>query len=160
MGGTLQSGSGYEKENDPVLRVSLDPDTSRRRTVYLPLRRSNLPVLLTLFDFPDATSTSEGRMSTNVAPQALYMMNGKFVAERSQSFAKFLLSDVNSTDAQRLQRAYVLTLARKPTAHEIEAALAYIGVVEHKDAGADARQKAWQSYCRILMASNEFIYVD
>ena len=38
--------------------------------------------------------------------------------------------------------------------------LAYIGVAEHKDAGADARQKAWQSYCRILMASNEFIYVD
>lgn len=160
MGGTLQSGSGYEKENDPVLRVSLDPDTSRRRTVYLPLRRSNLPALLTLFDFPDATSTSEGRMSTNVAPQALYMMNGKFVAERSQSFAKFLLSDVNSTDAQRLQRAYVLTLTRKPTAHEIEAALAYISVAEHKDAGADARQKAWQSFCRILMASNEFIYVD
>ena len=67
---------------------------------------------------------------------------------------------MNSTDAQRLQRAYVLTLARKPTAHEIEAALAYIGVAEHKDAGPDARQKAWQSYCRILMASNEFIYVD
>jgi cytochrome c553 len=161
MGGTLQSGSGYEPENDAVLRVSLDPDTSRRRTVYLPLRRSNLPPLLTLFDFGDASATSETRISTNVAPQALFMMNSKFVAERSKSFAKFLLADVNSSDERRIERSYLLILSRKPAPREMEAALAYIRSLEQRDnLGAEAAVKAWQSYCRILMASNEFIFVD
>jgi hypothetical protein len=160
MGGTLQTGSGHEPENDAVLRVSLDPAKSRRRTVYLPLRRSNLAPLLTLFDFGDASATSESRINTNVAPQALFMMNSAFVAERSLSFAKFLLSDVKGDDRTRMEQAYLRTLARSPSSQEIEDALAYIHATAEKNPGADAALKAWQSYCHILLASNEFIFVD
>ena len=60
MGGALLSGRGTDKEFSDD-RMSLNPDQSKRRTVYLPLRRSNLASVLTLFDFGDATTPGEGR---------------------------------------------------------------------------------------------------
>jgi hypothetical protein len=58
MGGTLQTGFGTDEENGDA-RLSVAPETTRRRTCYLPLRRSNLPSLLNLFDFGDATTPTE-----------------------------------------------------------------------------------------------------
>ncbi|PYV01393.1 MAG: hypothetical protein DMG10_17810, partial [Acidobacteria bacterium] len=158
IGGTLQSGSGTDGENSEK-RLSFNPDESRRRTVYLPLRRSNLPSLLNLFDFGDATTTSEGRMRTNVAPQALFMMNSRFVAERSLAFAKFLLADA-AAGARRIERAYVIAVGRKPDSDETSGALQYIGAFQQRLGGPESELKAWQSFCRALMASNEFIYLE
>ena len=52
--------------------------------MYLPLRRANLPSLLNLFDFGDAATVMGKRQSTNVAPQALFMMNSGFVVGAHQ----------------------------------------------------------------------------
>src|SRR5262249_3781945 len=71
MGGTLQKGRGTDGENNQE-RLSFNPEKSKRRTVYLPLRRANLPTLLNLFDFGDATTMSGKRLLTNVATQALF----------------------------------------------------------------------------------------
>jgi hypothetical protein len=38
--------------------------------------------------------------------------------------------------------------------------LNYIEGFKQKFAGANADQKGWQSLCRALMASNDFVYVD
>jgi hypothetical protein len=142
MGGTLQKGTGTDGENSAG-RLSIDPATSKRRTVYLPLRRSNLPSLLNLFDFGDATTTCEGRALTNTAPQALFMMNSAFVNDRSAALAKELGGHVDLI--------YQRILDRLPTAAEKNDALAYVEKVG--DGG-------WQSLCRILLSSNEYIYVD
>jgi len=142
MGGTLQSGTGTDGENSSG-RLSIDPSTSKRRTVYLPLRRSNLPSLLNLFDFGDATTTCEGRALTNTAPQALFMMNSAFVNDRSAALAKEL--------AGRVDLMYRRILDRPPTASEKDDALAYI---------QKAGERGWQSLARVLLSSNEFIYVD
>jgi hypothetical protein len=142
MGGTLQSGTGTDGENS-ALRLSIDPSTSKRRTVYLPLRRSNLPSLLNLFDFGDATTTCEGRALTNTAPQALFMMNSKFVDDRSVALATELGGHVDLL--------YQRILDRLPTSAERDDALGYI---------AKVGKRGWQSLARILLSSNEFIYVD
>nr|HTB14436.1 DUF1549 and DUF1553 domain-containing protein [Bryobacteraceae bacterium] len=142
MGGTLQRGTGTDGENSAG-RLSIDPATSKRRTVYLPLRRSNLPSLLNLFDFGDATTTCEGRALTNTAPQALFMMNSAFVNDRSAALAKELAGHVDLI--------YQRILGRLPTANEKDDALAYI---------EKTGERGWQSLCRILLSSNEFIYVD
>jgi hypothetical protein len=142
MGGTLQSGFGTDGENSAG-RLSIDPSTSKRRTVYLPLRRSNLPSLLNLFDFGDATTTCEGRALTNTAPQALFMMNSAFVNDRSAALAKELTG--------RVDLIYQRILDRLPTASERDEALQYV---------EKTGEKGWQSLCRILLSSNEFIYVD
>ncbi len=142
MGGTLQRGTGTDGENSAG-RLSIDPSTSKRRTVYLPLRRSNLPSLLNLFDFGDATTTCEGRALTNTAPQALFMMNSAFVNERSAALAKQLAGHVDLI--------YQRILNRPPTAEETRDAIEYV---------AKTGDRGWQSLCRILLSSNEFIYVD
>ena len=142
MGGTLQSGFGTDGENSAG-RLSIDPATSKRRTVYLPLRRSNLPSLLNLFDFGDATTTCEGRALTNTAPQALFMMNSAFVNDRAATLVKELTGHVDLI--------YQRILDRLPTAGEQREALEYI---------EKTGERGWQSLCRILLSSNEFIYVD
>ena len=146
MHGTIQEGKGTDVEFSDA-RMSFNPDKSRRRTVYLPLRRSNLPSILSLFDFGDATTTSEGRSRTNIAPQALFMMNSAFVAERARGLAK-ILAEGASGDAQRVERAYLMTIGRMPGKDEVRDALGYL------------RRSTWESFCRILIASNDFVYVN
>ncbi|MEX2261835.1 MAG: PSD1 and planctomycete cytochrome C domain-containing protein [Bryobacteraceae bacterium] len=157
MGGTLQTGFGTDRENSND-RLSLDPEKILRRTVYLPLRRANLPTLLNLFDFGDATTPGGKRGQTNVAPQALFMMNSEFLTERTNNLTRSLLGRELS-DAQRLESAYLRILNRKPAGGEVDAGLTYIAGFTSKFRDQD-REAAWQSFCRILMASNDFIYVD
>ncbi len=156
MGGTLMSGFGTDGENSNN-RLSVNPDEQQLRTVYLPLRRSNLPALLNLFDFGDAVTPMGKRSETNVAPQALFMMNSEFVAERARNLATQLLE--LDADQDRVRRAYLHTLNRAPNPDEIDVGLTYVSSVENKF-GSAKQLDVWESLCRILMASNEFIYVD
>ena len=159
MGGTLQSGFGTDTENSND-RLSLKPETVHRRMVYLPLRRSNLPTLLNLFDFGDATTSMGKRTHTNVAPQALFMMNSEFVAERARNLATWLGKE-ESESAKRVDRVFLITLNRMPEPEEREAALAYMGDFTGRFGGPQASGlDAWGSFCRILMGSNDFMYVD
>jgi cytochrome c553 len=156
MGGTMQEGFGTDGENSND-RLSVNPDDELRRTVYLPLRRANLPALLNLFDFGDAATPMGKRAATNVAPQALFMMNSEFVAERARNLAQQLMTKDDA--AARVRDAFLRTLNRAPGGAEVDDALTYISSVRDKFSDFDELD-AWQSYCRILMASNEFIYVD
>ena len=159
MGGTLQTGFGTDTENSND-RLSLKPETVHRRMVYLPLRRANLPALLNLFDFGDATTSMGKRLHTNVAPQALFMMNSEFVAHRARNLAARLEQE-ETDSAKRIDRAYLITLNRMPEVEERQAALAYLGDFTGKFGGPQASGlDAWGSYCRILMGSNDFMYVD
>ena len=141
-------------------RTRLDSDELPRRTMYVPVRRGSIPTMLAIFDYPDATTASDGRSRTNVPPQALFMMNSRFVVEKSLGFAKRLLDDSSSSDAQRVERAYLMALTRRPTAADVDAALTYVADLERKLEKPDAHLTAWQSFCHILMSTNEFLYLN
>ena len=158
VGGTMQQGFGTDGENSQS-RLSVNPDKVKRRTVYVPLRRANLPALLNLFDFGDATTTTGKRAVTNVAPQALFMLNSEFLGERSSNLAARILKD-NATGAERMEAAYLQTVNRQPAAEEVDAGLTYVAGFTGKYPGEKAEAAAWQSLIRALMASNDFIYVD
>ena len=138
MGGTLQSGTGHQPENSSE-RLSVDPETQRLRTIYLPLRRANLPPLLNLFDFGDATTSSGERLQTNVAPQALFMLNSHFVEARSRKLAELLLKDPHSSDRERLNLAHLRTLSRHPQSEELDRALDYIRGFQERSPGDESR---------------------
>ncbi len=157
MGGSLQSGTGTDGENDNK-RLSVNPEKLNRRTVYLPLRRANLPTLLNLFDFGDATTASGKRQLTNVATQALFWMNSEFLTERSKKFAQSLVERKESSDADLVRTAYVRIVNREATEEEVKQTVAYISGLKQKYSKDNL--EAWQSFCRILMSSNDFIYVD
>src|SRR5262249_32973896 len=154
MGGTLQTGRGTDGENNQA-RLSLNPEKLKRRTVYLPLRRANLPTLLNLFDFGDATTTTGKRQLTNVATQALFWLNSELLYERAQNFAKSLLDHLDHkemSDAARIETVYARILNRRPDKDEVDQALNYIEGFKQKFADEKADQKAWQSLCRVLMS--------
>jgi len=156
MGGTLQKGTGTDSENSND-RLSLSPETLKRRTVYLPLRRANLPSLLNLFDFGDAATVMGKRQSTNVAPQALFMMNSSFVSERTSTISSQVMKIAGLTPAQRVEQLQIRVLSRTPSPDQVDAALTYIQAFQKR---GHTEAEAWQSYCHSLMASNAFIYVD
>lgn len=158
MGGTMQSGFGTDGENSNG-RLSINPEEQVRRTVYLPLRRANLPALFNLFDFGDATTPQGRRIITNVAPQALFMMNSKFVAEQAQTLAAALVKETPA-GRPRVDRAIARILNREASAPEADAMLSYVDSFQKKFAGKMTEVDAWQSACRVLIASNEFMYVD
>jgi cytochrome c553 len=158
MGGTMQSGFGTDGENSSD-RLSIRPDDVKRRTVYLPLRRANLPGLLNLFDFGDATSSASKRPNTTIAPQALFLMNSDFIAERARNLSK-QSADNAANHSERLRSLYLKTLGRDPSASEIDDALSYLNRFQQKFAGKRPAEDAWFSYTRILLASNEYIYLD
>jgi hypothetical protein len=153
MGGTLL----IEKNGK---RQKVDAEEVKRRTLYLPVRRGNIPTLLNTFDFGDATTPGEGRTRTNVAPQALFLLNSKFVIERSRGLAARLLEDAALTDAERVERAYLMALTRRPTPSETDEALSYIGAMKGRLPEGDNTALAWQSFCHVLLSTSEFLYVD
>ena len=116
-----------------------------------------MPTLLNLFDFGDATTASGKRSLTNIAPQVLFMMNSEFIDQRAHTLAEQLLA--SSGDRLRMQQAYLRILNREPTAQEIDSGLTYIHSFEQKFS-SPGRVDAWQSLCRILIGSNEFLYLN
>ena len=136
----------------------LDPDASSRRSIYLPLRRGKLPTLLALFDFGDAARESRGKRSvTNTAPQALYAMNSGFTHRAAGGMARRLLQ--RSSD--RLKAAYELLYSRPPNEWERGRAQGFLETFAARQTSSDRPQEAaWTSLCKMLLASNEFHYVD
>ena len=73
-----------------------------------------------------------------------------------------------SNDDQRVALAYQRTLGRAPTAEEVRESLGYVESYKSKSLAAAQASgavtmpnlDAWQSFCRVLLSSNEFIYVD
>ncbi len=137
------------------------PDKTRRRTVYVLVIRNKLPSMMRLFDFVDSLTSCPQRTGSNTSLQALYMLNSENVQERSGSFAQYLLSDNNYDGPGRVQRAYRITLAREPTPEELDQAVKYIeSYPRDEDGESDHQVRAWKSFCRLLMTSNEFNFVN
>ncbi|MFN0121609.1 MAG: DUF1553 domain-containing protein, partial [Blastocatellia bacterium] len=158
-GGTLQSGRGTDGENNQG-RLSLNPEKLKRRTVYLPLRRANLPTMLNLFDFGDATTMTGRRQLTNVSTQALFWLNSEFLSDCSATLAKELSGNAALSDTARIETAYLRILNRRADKDEINNALQYVAGFRQKFSGEQAGTKAWQSLLRVLMSANDFLYLD
>jgi hypothetical protein len=155
IGGSLLAGAPMQAR-----RQRVDPDELGRRTLYIPVRRGSIPTVLATFDYGDATTSGEGRPRTNVAPQALFVLNSQFVQRQAGGLAKRLLDDVGLTDKQRVEQAYLTVLTRRPEAEEVDGALTYIGDLEKRIGKAQAHQTAWQSFCHVLLSTNEFLYLN
>ena len=68
-------------------------------------------------------------------------------------------------DAARITEAFERFYSRPPTQFEIESSLGFIASYEDTlrtrgTAAEQLRPEAWQAFCRALMATNEFLYVN
>ena len=132
-----------------------------KRSIYLPVVRSAVFEVLQAFDFPDPAVINGKRQSTTVAPQSLFMMNSQFVESQSKELAAIVLSG-SQDPFFRVQDAYVRAFGRRPTQREVDVAVDYLNRVTKLFDGKieTAELSAYQSLCRAILSSNEFIYLE
>jgi hypothetical protein len=172
--GTNESGELlYEKSENikqkfrPNLLAADDPIYTRfqKRTVYLPVVRNILPDVLALFDGADPNGVTAVRNDTTVPSQSLFLLNSPFVREQARCFSERLLAVDELSDDQRIERAHATAFGRLPTPAEMSDSrdffAAYVGARAAQALSVpDRRLAAWQSFCQLLMCSNEFLYVE
>jgi len=135
-----------------------------RRSVYLPVIRNKLYDVFSLFDYADASMINGDRPTTTIAPQALFLMNSDFVYQATEQMAGDLLAQRFSKSDDRIQKLYLRAYGRPTTDSEGERASSFLKQAEHDltASGAtshSARLGAWQLFCQVIVASDEFIYL-
>ncbi len=129
-----------------------DPIAQPVRSVYLPVFRSKLPGMFTVFDFAEPDQVNGQRDVTTVPPQALFMLNNPFVIDVSERAATQILSQDLPDELARIRYAYAYALCRYPSDAETERARTFL------EAGDD-RQSSWAALTQALYSSAEFRYI-
>jgi hypothetical protein len=148
--GSLASGETIKKK---VTTVSTEQPY---RSVYLGVVRNGMPESLAIFDVADPSLIVGQREVTTVPAQALYLMNSPFVLAQAKGFAERLLASSGADDEARIELAFRLALARRPSTSENAQVLAYL----RETTEARGRPAAWAAFCQTLLASAEFRYLQ
>jgi hypothetical protein len=139
----------YQEEYAPVYehRVLEVPEVFRR-SVYRFVVRTTPHPFLTSLDCPNPATMTPVRNTTTTAIQSLAMLNNAFVMQQSDRFATRLKAESLDTPEAQARRAIRLAFGRHPTQEELENAVTLI------------ESDGLFHLCRILLNTNEFIYVD
>jgi hypothetical protein len=164
MGGTLLANKNHTYVTSTASTNNVNYE-NERRSIYLPVVRSAVYEVFSAFDFADPSTMNGRRPSTTVAPQALFMMNSPLILRQTRATAEQILSSSTVDDAGRVNVAFQRAYSRAPTADETSRALQFIAGYQADLAGrnielAEARVRAWQALCRVILSSNEFIYLE
>ena len=138
-----------------------------RRSIYVQVRRS-LPLgILDAFDAPTAAPNCECRHASTVAPQALMLMNSKFIQDQAEQLALRVSREAGLDLRAQAARAWRLAFAAEPTETDLKEAEAFITQqTEHFKAAKRPPQalepavQAMTNFCQALLSSNRFLYVD
>ena len=135
-----------------------------RRSVYLMQQRQRKHPLMEVFDGADTNAITAPRPMSTTPLQALYLMNNPFVHRQADNFA-VRVGMAYYTPEQRLDFAFRLAYGRPPSQTEIREATAYMQQVRSglQDVNIPADQltrAALASYLRVMLSSNEFLYLD
>ncbi len=132
--------------------VSATNPGRHRRSVYLTSIRSQVPTLLALFDAPAMDTNWPKRADSAIPAQSLAMMNHPEVLECAKALAARVCREATSP-ADRLDRAFRLTLSRSP---DIDERSAFDPILR----AASPEERTWQLIAHALLSCNEFLYVD
>src|SRR5262249_33588723 len=140
-----------------------DYDTNRR-SVYLMQQRLKKHPFFEVFDGADTNATTDNRAQSVTPVQALFLMNSPFMHEQSDRFAVRGWKDYDTLRG-RIDYVFRLAYGRSPKLEEILEAQDYLQRtrLELQAANIPADQldqKSLASYLRVVMSSNEFLYVD
>jgi hypothetical protein len=129
--------------------ATFDPDRPEngRRSVYRFIFRTLPDPLMETLDFADSSQLTAVRNSSVTALQALSMLNNPFVVRQSEHLAARASQSSGDLDHQ-ISAAVRLVLQREPTDRERTVLTNY------------ARQHGLPNACRVLLNSNEFLFVD
>lgn len=131
--------------------AELTLDTNKRRTVYGTVRRRELTDLLRLHDFPDPVIHSSARIPTITPLQQLFLLNSPLVNQQSAVLSERIKREGGKETPARVDHAYRLLFGRLPMSDERKAGIDFL---------RGDRPSAWRDYSHVLLASNEFQFID
>ena len=121
-----------------------------RRTIYLPVYRSSGYDGQKAFDTADPAVSNGNRRTSTVAGQALFLMNSELMHASSKALAELVISK-----ATKHRPAWMIkhVLGRDPTKDETARGNTF--VEKYGD-----EKGALAAFARVLLSSNEFLYMD
>ena len=119
---------------------------ARRRSVYIFQRRSLPLPMMASFDAIVFSESCDRRSITTTPLQALAMMNGDLLHEEAAYLAKRVEKEAGAGREAQVRRLFELVLNRPPKPDELRHFQKFDGALD--------------SLCRVLLNSNEFVYVD
>ena len=119
-----------------------------RRSIYRTWARGNVHPLLAPLDCPDPSASAPVRTNTTTPLGALSMMNTSFVLRMSQHFAEKLELEAGNNVQEQINLGYKLAFMRSPKEEERKLITEFIS------------SNGLKAFCRVLINSNEFIYLN
>jgi hypothetical protein len=128
--------------------MDADDPALYRRSIYRTWARSGRNNLLDGHDCPDPSTMAPRRAVTTTPLQALALLNNSFVLRMADRLAERAQKDAGADLRRQIIRVYELAYSRRPTDAEVARVLP---LVERQNLAV---------FCRAVLNSNEFVYVD
>ena len=128
-------------------QFDVDSPESYRRSIYRYIFRTLPDPFMDCLDSADASQLTATRNISITALQAMAMMNDRFIVRQSEHFAARLAKEDGNL-ARQIEAAWQLAVGRPPTSSEAGLLQAY------------AARHGLANACRIILNSNEFIFVN
>jgi len=129
---------------------------AKRRAVYGLIDRQNLPGLFRTFDFANPDVSNQGRFTTTVPQQALFMLNSPFVIEQARALVARNEVKRATTPEEKIHVMQKLVWQRPAEREEVQLAKSFITAQPETNAKLSPLEK----YAQVLLLSNEVMFVD
>ena len=149
--------SGLENELDSQYENNFwetsQGEEARKRSLYVFQRRSLALPMLQTFDAPVLDASCDRRRTSITPLQALSLYDGDFVNEEARHFADRVRMQAGAQADSQIRHAFQLALGRGPSDDESEQVRGFF-------TSASSDEEALVGLCRVLLNSNEFVYVN
>lgn len=139
-----------------------DGQNDRRRSIYVQVLRGNPLTILQAHDQPVMETNCTRRSRSTVSTQALTLLNSETVVNCAQALADRALKE--SPDAV-LPFVAMTAMSRELSAEELNLLSGFVDEQQSRQVARGvqsdaARRQALADACHMLLASNEFVYLD
>lgn len=128
---------------------------TNKRSVYLVTVRNRRHPFLGLFDGADPNATTPQRQVTTVPTQALYFLNDPFFHQQALKVAEHTLA---RPEPDRVDALFRRTLQRSPSARDRQFVESFLK--GYPQGPKSASTTVWAALSRVILASNEFLFVE
>jgi hypothetical protein len=148
-GPSFQDFRPYDNHNSQYYEP-IDPVGApfNRRSIYRMWARGGKSPLLDTLDCPDPSTSTPKRGSTTTPLQALALLNNSFMLRMSDSMAARVKKDAGEDLGKQVARAIELAYSRPPREEERKLATAFV------------EKNGLAAFCRVILNTNGFLYVD
>ncbi|MEW4565889.1 DUF1553 domain-containing protein [Bremerella sp. JC770] len=139
----------YQEAYAPIYEYTgTDRPESWRRSIYRFIVRTTPHPYMTTLDCPDPANLTPDRNVTTTVLQSLTLLNNDFMLQQSEHLAERIQQASPGAPTDQSVKAFQAVLGRLPTEQERMASTKLI------------EEHGLTSLCRVLLNTNEFIYID